>query len=83
MRKGLGGRGWEGVGAEKRKRQKGETGRSWQGGEAEGRERKKDRQKGKLCGSGDFLRGEAQRQAWGQTGLPCNHPGWIPQRQAL
>lgn len=43
MRKGLGGRGWEGVGAEKRKRQKGETGRSWQGGEAEGRERRTDK----------------------------------------
>lgn len=42
MRKGLRVRGWEGVGAEERKRQKGEAGRLWQRGEAEGRERKKD-----------------------------------------
>lgn len=49
MRKGLGGRGWEGVGAEERKRHKGEAGRSWQGGEAEGRERKKDINKKGSC----------------------------------
>lgn len=35
-----------------------------------------------------FVEGEDQRQAWGQTRLAWDHPGWIPQpyepqRQAI
>lgn len=65
-----------------RKRQKGETGRS-RGGETrvkvetEGREIEEVKKKGDLCESRAVVRGEDQRQAWGQTGLAWDHPGWI------
>lgn len=61
MRRGLGGRGREGVGAEERKRQK---------GEAEGKERKKDTKKKESCVEVRICCGERTRgRHGGKQGL--------------